>query len=136
MVNQNVCSVLKCSIRSDRTICNNLQIKLLVVSLLLDTPVLHCPVYLADRSVDGIHRNCSDRSVLIPFLFSRNESAALGNCEGDFEFNRRFERANVQLRIEHLERRQSLGDILCSKLLFTANCDICYLRVYRLNHPL
>ena len=42
----------------------------------------------------------------------------------------------MQLRIKHLERRQSFRDILCGKLLLTANCDVCHLGIHSVHHPL
>ena len=42
----------------------------------------------------------------------------------------------MQLRIQHLERRQSFGNILCGKLLLTAYSNVCHFGVDRLYHSL
>ena len=107
MIDEDVGRLMKCGIRGDRTVGNDLEIELLVVCLLLHTIVLHAPVDLADRGVDGIDRNGSDRRVLVPELLGRHESPSLGDGDGDSELDRRLKRADVQFRIQHHKGRQS-----------------------------
>ena len=99
MVNQNVCSLLKGVVRADGAVGDNLKGKFLVVGLLLHTPVVHAPVDLADRGVDGIHGNGADGRVLVTALLGGYETAALGDGDGDFELDRRFERTDVLLQV-------------------------------------
>ena len=107
MIDEDVSSLLKCKVRSDRSVCYNFKIELLVVGLLLYTPVLYCPVNILDRSIDSIYRNCSDRCLCISVLVSRNETASLAYGESHLDLDSWLKRADVQFRVKHLERRQS-----------------------------
>ena len=85
MVNEDIGRFLKSLVRRDRSIRDDLKIELLVIGLLLDTPVLDCPIDLPDGGIDSIHGNGPDRSVLIPHLLGGHEAAALGDGQRKFE---------------------------------------------------
>ena len=135
MVDEDVGGILKGGLRGDGTVGDDLQEEFLVVGLLLDAEVLHRPVHLLDRGVDGVHGNRADRRVLVTHLLGRDEAAALGDREGDFQFDGGLQGADVKLGVQHLERRQSLGDVLGGKFGLTADRDARRLGVHGVHHP-
>ena len=96
MVNEDVCSLLKSYVRSNRTVGYNLQIKLFVVSLLLYTPVLYSPVDILDWSIDCVYRNSSDDSLWIPILICSDETTSLRYGKSDLKLYSRLKRADVR----------------------------------------
>ena len=107
VVNEDAGRLLKGGAGRYGTVGYDFELQFLIVSLLLDAPVLHAPVDLADGSVDGVHRNGSDGHVVFAKLVSRHKAASLGDDDGDFELDGGFERADMLIGIQHLERRQS-----------------------------
>ena len=134
MVDQDIGSFLEGVFGADGAVGFHFEGELLVVGLLLDTPVVHAPVDLADRSVDGIHGDGADRRVLLTAFLGGHEAAALGDGQGDFELHGRLETADMLLQVQHLERRQSFGDVLGGKLMLAADGNVHSLGIDGFDH--
>ena len=135
VIDEDVGCILQGGLRRDGTVCDNLQVQLLVVRLLFHAVVFHGPVDFTDGRVDSVHGQGADGRVLVAEFLCGNKAAALGDGQGDGNLYGGLQRADVQLGIQHLERRQSFGDVLSGKLLLAADCDIRHLGVYSVHHP-
>ena len=109
MFTENLCRKAYRLIRTQCSICVDIQREFVVIGNLADTGIFHGHIYTLNRSIDGIHSNNADRHILCFCLIRAHIAASL--CYGKLHVELAV-RSAVQCRY-HLVRVYDFDILIC-----------------------
>ena len=117
-------------VSSSSTIRSDLKGEFLVVGTLLDTILVNRNHDVADRGIDGIDSERSDRIVLVSVLITGHVSASLVDGELNLKVSAVIEFCKTQIGIKHLEVLEDGIQLTCDKRTLFTHMEFNGLRLF------